>query len=110
MCQRATSIPTTDKYPSPTSLHSRRSESIGGALSLGAAPHRPLLGSLRSAAAAEGELADRAFDVEIDPRHFREQIDIAGADRASAQSHIGRHQIERLDQDTDISLDERIGD
>src|SRR5258708_19910470 len=98
MCQRATSIPTTDKYPSPTLLHSRRSESIGGALSLGAAPHRPLLGSLRSAAAAECELADRAFDVEIDPRHFREQIDITGADRPPAQSHIRPPQIHLLHQ------------
>ena len=33
-------------------------------------------GSPRSRAAPEGELADRAFDVEVDPRHLREQIDL----------------------------------
>ena len=32
-------------------------------------------GNPRSRAAAEGELADWAFDVEVDPCHPREQID-----------------------------------
>ena len=48
-------------------------------------------GSPRSRAAAEGELADWAFDVEVDPRHPREQIDVGAPDCASAEPHVGRH-------------------
>ena len=53
-------------------------------------------------AAAEHKLTDRAFDVEVDPRHPREEIDIGDPDRASAEPHIRRHQIERLHQDADV--------
>src|SRR5258708_37615589 len=70
----------------------------------------PLIGGLRLPAATDCELADRALDVEFDPRHLREQIDIAGPDRASTQAHIGRHQVERLEQYADILQDQRIGD
>src|SRR5450631_1660607 len=61
-------------------------------------------------AATDCELTDRAFDVEFDPRHLREQLDMAGPDHASTEAHIGRHQVERLDQYADILQDQRIGD
>ena len=68
------------------------------------------LGSLRLQAAAKRELPDRAFDMEFNPGHFREQVDIGAPDRASAQSHVGRHQVERLNQHADILQDQRIGE
>ena len=61
-------------------------------------------------AATERKLTDRALDVEFDPGHLREQIDIGAADRASAKSHVGRHQVERLNQYADVLQDERIGE
>src|SRR5215475_7352343 len=61
-------------------------------------------------AATKSELPDRALDVEFDARHPREQIDIHAPDRASAEPHLGRHQIERLHQDADILENERIGE
>ncbi len=68
------------------------------------------VGSRRLRAAADHELTDRAFDVEFDPRHLREQLDIDAPDRTSAEPHVGRHHVERLDQDADILQDERICD
>jgi len=70
---------------------------------------RRLLGP-RVPAATDCELTDRALDMKFDPRHLREQIDIAGPDRASTQAHIGRHHVQRLDQHADILQDQRIGD
>src|SRR6266436_1435842 len=60
--------------------------------------------------APERELTNWTLDVKFDLRHFGEQIDIADADRASAQPHVGRHQIERLHQCADILEHERIRD
>jgi len=49
------------------------------------------IGSLRFGAATNCKLTDRALDVEFDPRHLREQIDIREPDRTSAELHVGRH-------------------
>jgi predicted enzyme related to lactoylglutathione lyase len=61
-------------------------------------------------AATDGKLADRAFDMEFDAGHFREQIDIGGPDCTAAEAHIGRHQIERLHQYADVLEDKRVSD
>jgi hypothetical protein len=61
-------------------------------------------------AAAECELTDWAFDVEFDSGHPGKQVDVVGPDRAAAQSHIGRHHVEGLDQYADVFEDQRIGD
>ncbi len=68
-----------------------------------------LTGSVWSCA-ANRKLTDRAFDVDFDPRHLREEIDIGNPYRASAETHVSRHQVERLDQHADILEDQRIGD
>src|SRR5215470_698964 len=60
--------------------------------------------------ATERELTDRALDVEFDPRHLGEQIDVDAADRAAAEPHVGRHQVERLHQYASILEDERVGE
>src|SRR5258708_924119 len=75
-----------------------------------AGPVRLLIGGSRLFTATDGKLTNRALDVEFDPRHLREQIDIGGADRTSTQPHIGRHHVERLDQYPDILQNQRIGD
>src|SRR5580658_898759 len=59
--------------------------------------------------ATDGKLPDRPLDVEFQSGHLREQIDIVGSDRAAAESHVGRHQVERLEQRADILQDKRIG-
>src|ERR1700721_1677541 len=59
-------------------------------------------------AATERKLTDRTFDVEFDSSHLGEQVDIDAPDSASTQPHVGRHQVERLDQYADILQDERI--
>src|SRR5213083_1795656 len=64
----------------------------------------------RFRAATERELTNRPFDVELDPRHPCEQVDIGGAEGASAKFHVGRYQIERLQQDTHVLENERIGE
>src|SRR6516225_6814183 len=61
-------------------------------------------------AATECELTLRTFDVEGLPRHPREQVDIAGPDRASTETEIGRGQVKRLQQHANILQDQRIGD
>ena len=68
-------------------------------------PHRR-----SSFGAAERKLADRALDVKRDAGHPGEQVDIGAADRAAAQSHVGRHQVEGLQQHAGILEDQRIGD
>ena len=68
------------------------------------------VGSRRWRAATKRELTDRTLNVEFDPGHFGEQIDIGAPDRASAKSHVGRHQIERLNQYAGVLQDERIGE
>ena len=73
-------------------------------------PVRLSVGSLRFRAATDRKLTDRALDVEFDPRHLREQIDIGDPDRTSAEPHVGRHQVERLHQYADVLQNERIGD
>jgi hypothetical protein len=40
--------------------------------------------------------------VEFDPRHLREQIDIGAPDRTSAEPHVGRHHVERLNEYADV--------
>src|SRR5262249_58240324 len=67
------------------------------------------VGPSRSHLAPERKLTHRTFDMKFDARHFGEQIAIADADRASAQPHVGRHQIERLHQYADVLENERIG-
>ena len=47
-------------------------------------------------AATDRKLTDRALDVEFDPRHLCEQIDIRDPDRTSAEPHIGGHKVECL--------------
>jgi hypothetical protein len=37
------------------------------------------------------KLTDRTFDVEFDPRHLREQIDVDASDSTSAKPNVGRH-------------------
>ena len=59
---------------------------------------------------AQRELADRAFDMKGQARQLGEQIDIAGADGAAAESHVGSGQIEGLQEDADILQNERVGD
>jgi predicted enzyme related to lactoylglutathione lyase len=68
------------------------------------------VGRPRFRPAAKRKLTDRAFDVELDCRHFREQLDIGTPDRASAKPHIGRHHVERLNQYADVLQNERICD
>ena len=68
------------------------------------------VGSPRFRAATKRKLTDRTLDVEFDPRHLREQIDIGVPDRASAEPHVGRHQVERLSQYADVLQNERICD
>ncbi len=48
--------------------------------------------------------------MEFDPGHPCEQIDIDGANRTSAEPHVDRGQVERLQQNADILQDKRIGD
>src|SRR3954465_9673892 len=60
-------------------------------------------------AATERKLTDRTLHVEFDPGHLGEKVDIIGADRTSAQPHIGRHHVQRLDQYADVFQDERVG-
>ena len=60
-------------------------------------------------AAAEGELTDRALDMESDPRHLFELIDIRDPDRASAKPHPGRHEVKRLGENAGILENQRIG-
>ncbi len=64
----------------------------------------------RFCAAAKRKLTDRALDVEFDPRHLREQIDIRAANRTAAEPHISRHQVKRLHQYADVLQNKRIGD
>ncbi len=71
---------------------------------------RSSVGSFRGRAATDRKLTDRSLDVEFDSRHLCEQIDILDPDRKSDQSHVGRHQIERLRQYPDVLQNERIGD
>src|SRR5262249_52115649 len=68
------------------------------------------VGSLRFHAATNRKLTNRALDVEFDPRHLREQLDIGAPDRTSTEPHIGRHQVKRLHQYADILQNERICD
>src|SRR5215831_744303 len=68
------------------------------------------VGKLRFHAATDRKLTDRTLDVEVDPRHLREQLNIGDPDRASAQPHIVRHQVECLHQCADILENERIRD
>ena len=71
-------------------------------------PGQPEAARLR--AATKRKLTDRALDVEFDPGHLREQIDIGASDRTAAEPHVGCHQVERLDQYADVLQDERIGE
>src|SRR5207245_623089 len=59
---------------------------------------------------SERELTDWALDVEFKPRHLCKKIDIASADGAAIEAHVGGCQVERLDQAADVFQDERIGD
>lgn len=49
-----------------------------------------LLGSSNFQAATKRKLSDRALNVELDPGHLCEQIDIGRTDRTSAKPHICR--------------------
>ena len=60
------------------------------------------IGRRRHRGTAEGELPNRPLDVKFDVGHFREQLEISDADRAAAQPHIGRHQVEGLHQHAGI--------
>ena len=60
--------------------------------------------------ASQGKLSNRPLDVEFNAGHPGETVDIVVADRASAEPHVGRHQVERLHHDADIFQDQRIGD
>ena len=42
-------------------------------------------------ATAKRKLSDSALDVKFNPCHLREQIDIGGPDRTSAEIHFSRH-------------------
>ena len=53
-------------------------------------------------APAERDLAHGAFDVERESRHLAEEVDVAGADRASAELHVGRDEIKGLHQNADV--------
>ena len=64
----------------------------GRAITLG----RASAGSFRFRPAADRKLTYRSLDVEFDPRHLCEQIDIRDPDRTSAEPHVARHQVERL--------------
>src|SRR5271155_833161 len=85
---------------------------------ISSAPHRATrrcdevrsVGSFRFRAATDRKLTDGSLDVEFDSRHLCEQIDIRDPDRASAEPHVGRHQVERLRQYTNVLQNERIGD
>ena len=66
------------------------------------------VGDARFRAATKRKLTDRTLDVEFDPGHLREQIDIGASDRTSAEPHVGRHQVERLSQYADVLQNERI--
>ena len=69
-----------------------------------------LLGSSNFQAATKRKLSDRALDVELDPGHLCEQIDVGGTDRTSAEPRICRDQVERLSQYADILQKERISE
>ena len=57
----------------------------------------------------EGELTDGTLDVKVDPGHLREQVDIGCPNRASSQTHAGRHDVQCLEQDADVFQDQRVG-
>ena len=61
-----------------------------------------LLDSSNFQAATKRKLSDRALDVELDPGHLCEQINIGGTDRTSAEPRICRDQVERLSQYADV--------
>jgi uncharacterized protein len=77
-----------------------------GGSALGSVP----FGGLRLHATADCKLTNGSFDVEVDPRHPGEKVDIDAPDGTSTESHVGRHQVERLRQYPDVLQDERIGD
>src|SRR5580704_16500842 len=60
--------------------------------------------------APQRELADRPFDVELDPGHLGEQIDVGDADRTAAEIKIRGHQIKGLQQHTDVFENQRISE
>src|SRR5262245_33637177 len=61
-------------------------------------------------AATKRKLANRALDVEFEPGHPCEQIDIGGPDRTSAEPYISSDQVERLSEHTNVLQEERIGE
>src|SRR6476660_2130296 len=61
-------------------------------------------------AAPNRKLTDGALDVEFDSGHLREQINIDAPDRTSAEPHVSRHHVERLNQYADVLQNERICD
>jgi hypothetical protein len=60
------------------------------------------VGSFRFRAATDRELTGGSLDVQVEPGHFCEQIDIHDPDRASAERHVGRHQVKGLRQHSGV--------
>src|SRR6476620_253794 len=88
----------------------RRPTSVGGKVVLSFEKDRARPCGHRLPAASERELTDRTLYMEFEPGHFRKQIDIASADGTATKAHVGRRQVERLDQAADILQDQRICD
>ena len=69
-----------------------------------------MLVSFRARSTTKCKLTDGPLDVEFDPGHLREQVDVGAADRTAAEPHVGGHKVQRLCQHADIFEDELIGD